>query len=321
MRAMLCLLAPPDATADPFPTLYCPLEPPAAWPELLAAAQALLVTDPQPGARAGLAATPLLATWAALVARPGQVHPVPPEAQAAALAPVPLAGLPGLSLPLQRELHALRLFTLGDLAAVPSPLVAAVLGRTVLTVQALARGTDPRLVPLALPDPLAAAPLPVVRRVVAPDLRASPTLAMLEEALAALSAGLAAALAILGRAAAGLRLTVGYRDLAPVARSVGCPQPCATPAALHQAAAPLLAPLLRARRRSPHWLALAVTAVTDPVAQPPLPLPDATVRLQAAITTIHDRFGPHVLQCGLAAPPVPPPRAARPHVLHPSAHA
>jgi hypothetical protein len=163
--------------------------------------------------------------------------------------------------------------------------------------------------------------LPVVRRVVAPDPRASPTLEMLEEALRALSAGLAAALAILGRAAAGLRLTVGYRDLAPVARSVGCPQPCATPAALHQAAAPLLAPLLRARRRSPHWLALAVTAATDPVAQPPLPLPDTTVRLQAAITTIHERFGPHVLQCGLAAPPVPAPRAAHPHVLHPSAHA
>jgi hypothetical protein len=106
-----------------------------------------------------------------------------------------------------------------------------------------------------------------------------------------------------------------------VARSVRCLQPCATPAALHAAVAPLLGPLLRTRRRTPQWLALAVTALTDPVAQPLLPLPDATVRLQAAITTIHDRFGSHVLQCGLAAPPVPPPRAARPHVLHPSAHA
>jgi nucleotidyltransferase/DNA polymerase involved in DNA repair len=268
--------------------------------------------------RAGLAATPLLATWAAAVARSGQVQPVPPEAQAAALVPVPLAGLPGLSLPLQRELHALRLFTLGDLAAIPAPLLAAVFGRTVLAVQALARGTDPRLVPLALPDPLAASPLPVVRRVVAPDPRASPTLALLEEALAALSAGLAAALAILGRAAAGLRLTVGYRDLAPVARPVGCARPCASPAALHAAVAPLLAPLLRARRRTPHWLALAVTAITAPVAQPPLPLPDARVRLQAAITTIHERFGPHALQCGLAAPPGPPLPAARPHVLHAS---
>jgi nucleotidyltransferase/DNA polymerase involved in DNA repair len=268
--------------------------------------------------RAGLAATPLLATWAATVARPGQVHPVPPEAQATALAPVPLAGLPGLSLPLQRELHALRLFTLGDLAAIPAPLLAAVFGRTVLAVQALARGIDPRLVPLTLPDPLAASPLPVVRRVVAPDPRSAPTRAMVEDALTALSAGLAAALAILDRAAAGLRLTVGYRDLAPVARAVGCPQPCATPAALHGAVAPLLAPLLRARRRSPHWLALAVTAVTAPVAQPPLPLPATQVRLQAAITTIHARFGPHVLQCGLPGPPGLPLPAARPHVLHPS---
>ena len=225
MRATLCLLA-PAATANSAPTLYCPLDPAADWPDLWAAAQMLLGTYPQAGGRAGLAATPLLATWAARAARPGQVHPVPPEAQAAALAPVPLAGLPGLSLPLQRELRVLRLCTLGELAAIPPPLVAAVFGRTVLAVQALARGTDPRLVPLALPDPLAAAPLPVVRRVVAPDPRRPPTLAMLEEALTALCAGLAAALAILGRAAAGLRLTVGYRDLAPVARTVGCPQPC-----------------------------------------------------------------------------------------------
>jgi hypothetical protein len=200
-------------------------------------------------------------------------------------------------------------------------LVAAVLGRSVLAVQALARGTDPLLVPLVLPDPLAASPLPVVRRVVATDPRSAPTLAMLEEALTALSAGLAAALAILGRAAVGLRLTVGYRDLAPVARPVRCSQPCVSPAALHQAAAPLLAPLLRARRRTPQWLAFAVTTVTDAVAQPPLPLPDATVQLQAAITTIHARFGPHVLQCGLPEPPVSALPAARAHVLRPSPHA
>jgi hypothetical protein len=320
MCATLCLLA-PTATANCAPTLYCPLDPAADWPDLLATAQALLETYPQVGECAGLAVTPLLATWAARAARPGQVHPVPPEGQAAALASVPLAGLPGLSLPLQRELGVLRVFTLGDLATIPPALVAAVFGRTVLAVQALAQGTDPRLVPLALPDPLATSPLPVVRRSVTPDPHQPPTLAALEEALSAVSAGLAAALTILGRAAAGLRLTVGYRDLAPVARSVRCLQPCATPAALHAAVAPLLGPLLRTRRRTPQWLALAVTALTDPVAQPLLPLPDATVRLQAAITTIHARFGSHVLQCGLAAPPVPPPRAARPHVLHPSAHA
>jgi DNA polymerase-4 len=319
MRATLCLLA-PAGRGDLAPTLYCPLEQPT-WAELLETAHALLGAAPAVGARAGLASTPLLATWAAQVAAPGQVHPVPPPEQAMALAPVPLVGLPGLSLPLQRELRALRLFTLGDLAAIPQSLVAAVLGHTLVAVQALACGTDPRLVPLALPDPLAASPLPVVRQVVAPDPRQPPTLAALQEALTMLSAGLAAALAILGRAAAGLRLTLGYRDLAPLARPVRCLQPCASPAALHQAATPLLAPLLRARRRSPQWLALAVTAATDVVAQPPLPLPEARVRLQAAITTIHARFGPHVLQCGLPGPPVLTSPARRAHELRPSPHA
>src|SRR5689334_6390264 len=120
MRATLYLLA-PVGRGDLAPTLYCPLEQPT-WADLVETAHALVRTAPGVGTRAGLAATPLLATWAAHVAAPGQAHPVPPEDQAAALVSVPLAGLPGLSLPLQRELRALRLFTFGDLAAIPPPL-------------------------------------------------------------------------------------------------------------------------------------------------------------------------------------------------------
>jgi nucleotidyltransferase/DNA polymerase involved in DNA repair len=266
---------------------------------------------------AGLAITPLLAAWAAHGASASQLLEVPPDppGQAATLAPIGLPSLPGLAPTLQRELHALRIFTLGDLAALPTALLMAVFGKELGSLQALARGADPRWVPVALMDPcLSAGPaLAMVRRALPADPRRPLTPVILAEELAALTAGLAAALAISGRAATRLTLTLGYSAGALLTRAVSGTAPATTPAALYAIVVPMLAALLRARRRHPAWLELAVTRVIEPVHQPALPLPsvepDPAVRLATAIATIHQRFGPHVLHHGLPAPR---------HGLHPS---
>jgi hypothetical protein len=121
--------------------------------------------------------------------------------------------------------------------------------------------------------------------------------------VAALTAGLAAALAITGRGATHLRLTLGYPASTALARPVRAAAPSATPAALQAAVRPALDSSLRARRRQPAWLQLEVQHATDPVHQPALPLPgavpDPAAGLAGAITIIHRRFGVHVLSQGL----------------------
>jgi hypothetical protein len=61
------------------------------------------------------------------------------------LAPLSLTLLPGLSPPLCRDLHALRVLTLGDLAALPPALLIRVFGLPARQWQRLARGARPWL--------------------------------------------------------------------------------------------------------------------------------------------------------------------------------
>jgi hypothetical protein len=315
MRACLWF-CPPSPLGRWDDALTCDLGEQDSWLQALAGAARLRAAHSQPAARTGLARTPLLAAWAAHGTAPGQLLGVPADssAQAAALARVPLAGLPGLPLALQRELRILRVFTLGDLAALPPTLLTAVFGPALLPFQALARGADPRWVSLAVADPrLGGHPaLATVRRTLPTASRPPLTPAVLTEELAALTAGLAAALVITGRAATRLTLTLGYPASTPWTRPIRCAAPTATPAALQAAVRPVLDRGLRALRRQPAWLQLEVQHATDPVHQPALPLPtavpDSAADLASAITTIHRRFGVHVLSQGL------PPR----HDLRPS---
>ena len=136
---------------EPSGDLYADLGDAAAdaWDETVATAQALLAAARaaaptlDPGG-AGLAPGRFAAACAARLARPGTLRAIAPDRAAAALAPLPVAWLPGLSAPRLRDLRDLRLFTLGDLAALPAPLVVAVFGAAFAPLQALAAGRDPR---------------------------------------------------------------------------------------------------------------------------------------------------------------------------------
>src|SRR3954451_20987653 len=161
MRAVLCLqlapvapragrtaaapARPPDALAVA-EVLYQALADGSRWAGQVQAARAELAQLPaalRSQTAAGLATTQFAAGCAAALAHPGALQVIPPGQEAATLAPLPLTLLPGLAAPLQRELQALRVLTLGDLATLPPVLLTGVFGSRARQWQRLARGEDP----------------------------------------------------------------------------------------------------------------------------------------------------------------------------------
>ncbi len=324
MRAILCLCLPETArsgrrapwsapeladaglgavpwTVDPATGLYCVLPDAATWDTLVSAARALLARLAGSQAGAGLAQARFPAACAARLAAPGALLVIAPGQEAPTLAPLPVALLPGLPAALHREFQALRVLTLGDLAALPTTVLAAVFGAAGLQWQALARGLDSRPVECS-PSDAAGAAL-TVRLALPPALRR-----VLEPAdLAPLTAGLAAGLAAIGRAASILAATVGFVDGTEATRTARLSPAAPAADGLQGAAWPLVAGLLRARRRRPAWLALAAPHTILAAIQPPLPLPppptERAARLIEAIASIQQRFGPHAI--GYGRPPTP----------------
>jgi DNA polymerase-4 len=275
---------------------------------------------------AGLARGRFAAACAASLATPGALHILPPGTEATALTPLPVTHLPDVSPQLLREFQQLRLFTLGDLAACPAPLLRAVFGPAVLRLQALARGDEPAA---GIDSALNAQALTATRSLPAGATPAA-TLIVLE----ALAGDVVATLAAACRAATALTLTVGFAIGPPLHKMTRLPAPATDAPAIQRAVTPLLAALLRARRSRPAWIELAVTRSCAAVYQPSLPMPpsDPALRLQAVLADLHARFGPDVIQLGATrVPPSPLPRAARgdhavapalqvAHALYPSAH-
>jgi DNA polymerase-4 len=274
----------------------------------------------------GLARSRFAAACAATLAAPGTLHILAPGTEAVALAPLPVTQLPDVSLQLLREFQQLRLFTLGDLAACPAPLLRAVFGPGVLRLQALARGDDP-----GGPDPFRPMPALTATRSVPPGATPADTTTL----IAALAGDLAATLAAAGRTATGLTLSVAFVAGPPLHKAIRLPAPVTDAPALQAAVIPLLAALLRARRSRPTALHLAVTRSCDAVYQPPLPAPPATDparRVQAVLADLQARFGLDVIQLGATRVPPSPllhvvdehhrraPAQQVTHVLHPSAH-
>ncbi len=151
-----CSALTPRVEPAPSGILYCDLSSNDRWSAAHAAAQALLrdlkATACVPeGMRAGLAPGRFPAFCAAALAAPGTLQVLTPDTAQAALAPLPLSLLPGLAPACLRTLHELRIFTLGELAAIPGPILRAVCGAEMPALAALARGEDPSPVARALP--------------------------------------------------------------------------------------------------------------------------------------------------------------------------
>jgi hypothetical protein len=354
MRAILCLrpAARPSPAAPAVPRLparlpagfsalaqvecapdgpiYGTFQPAPSWDTAVAQAHACIAALQSAGVQcggAGLAAGRFAAACAATLAPPGTLHLLPPGTEAAALAPLPITHLPDVSPQLLREFQQLRLFTLGDLAACPAPLLHAVFGPAVLRLQALARGEHPAVGT----GPALTGPELIATRSVPPGATPADTTTL----IAALAGDLAVALGAAGRAATTLTLTVAFAAGPPLHKTTCLPALATDAPAIQTAVAPLLAALLRARRRRPAWIALAATRACDVVYQPPLPAPPATdpaLRVQAVLADLHARFGPDIIQLGATrVPPSPLSHAVKheatgtpmlqvAHALHPSAH-
>jgi len=291
-----CLACTPWVERDPIGGLYCDLSA-ATWTVAQDRATALL-RDLAPAAppaafQAGLAAGRFPAHWAATQATPGTLRLLPPETAGAALAPLPLTLLPGLTPVQLRLLHELRIFTLGDLAALPTPLLRAIGGVALPALQTLARGDDAQPVQRAR---LAAPAPPTAHTPVGHPSDASALLRLLDT----LAADLAATLATRMQAAGALTLTVGFAGTGELSHTVRLPHPTTAAAGLQTAAAPRLGQLLRAHRRRPAWQRLTASRCCAAAEQPDLLAPPApTDPLETVVVAIRQRFGVQSIHVGV----------------------
>jgi DNA polymerase-4 len=222
------------------------------------------------GSRAGLARHPLAALGAATLAPPGTLHLLPPGGESAGLAPLPLAGLPGLPASRRRLLHTLRIETLGDLAGLPPAVLARDGGPDLLALQALARGENRASCAPHLPDGgatfVGSSRFWAWAAVPAPPAPLTPVVALI--ALGRAAETLATRLIADGQAAVALTLTVGFVDGPSATQHVPLTLPSDDGGALLRAATPALARLLRAHRRRPAWVQLAVPRWRGAIVQP-----------------------------------------------------
>ena len=93
-------------------------------------------------ASAGVAPNKFVAKIAADHRKPDGLHVVPPERVLSFLTPLPVWRLPGVGQVMAEKLAAMALHTVGELRAVPTPLLVHKFGRWGLRLAELARGID-----------------------------------------------------------------------------------------------------------------------------------------------------------------------------------
>ncbi len=93
-------------------------------------------------ASAGVAPNKFVAKIASDHRKPDGLHVVPPERVLSFLTPLPVARLPGVGQVMAEKLAAMALHTVGELRAVPTPLLVHKFGRWGLRLAELARGID-----------------------------------------------------------------------------------------------------------------------------------------------------------------------------------
>jgi DNA polymerase IV len=236
----------------------------------------------------GIARTKFLAKVASAVAKPDGLLPVAPERELAFLHPLPVERIWGVGPATAARLHDRGVVTVGDLARIPEPTLAVMLGRAAARhLHALANNRDPRRV------------LPRRRRRSIGSQhalgRTRRSAAQLDTELVALVDRVTRRLRAARRVGRTVVLRLRFDDFSRATRSQTLPHATARTHAVLAAARGLLAaaqPLIE--RRGLTLIGIAIANLEDDLPlQLGLPLDDdGSELLDVALDEIRDRFGP-----------------------------
>jgi DNA polymerase-4 len=239
----------------------------------------------------GIARTKFLAKVASAVAKPDGLLLVPPEHELAFLHPLPVERIWGIGPATARRLHHRGIATVADLARVPEPALAAMLGRAAgRHLHALANNRDPR---------------PVRQRQRRRSIGSQHALGRSRRSPAEIDTDL---VAIVDRVTRRLRaarrvgrtvvLQLRFNDFSRATRSYTLPHPTSQTNTVLAAARSLLAiaqPLIERRGLTLIGVTIANLSNDLPL-QLCLPLdPDNGALLDAALDDIRNRYGPNAI--------------------------
>jgi DNA polymerase-4 len=242
----------------------------------------------------GVGANKLVARVATKEAKPGRQVVVPEGGERGYLAPWPVGVLPGAGNRVAARLDRLNVQRVGEVAAMPAPLLAALFGKVGRVLHAQAHGIDPRPVRPDKPQ-----------RSVSRSNSFDPPAAdrdFLHAMLAYLLERAASWVRFHGLAAGGLGLTIRYGDYAQGAGRVRFREPTADDGRLREAARERFERLYR-RRLPLRFLGVELTPLTAPDRQPllfPDPRAERDRRLAECKDAIRRRFGFTSLLSGTA---------------------
>lgn len=200
----------------------------------------------------GVARTKHLAKVASQVAKPDGLVVVEPGREADFLHPLPVELMWGVGPATRARLAATGIHTIGDLAAMPSPLIESLLGRAAGSkLGSLAANRDPRRVETARRESSVGAQSALGR--------AAPTPELLRSTLGYLADRVAGRLRAAGRAGRTVTVRVRFTGLRSVTRSATLALPVATTLTLTEVAADLAAAALSDNPRDTEITLLGVS--------------------------------------------------------------
>jgi DNA polymerase-4 len=216
----------------------------------------------------GVACTKHLAKIASQVAKPDGLVVVPPGQERAFLDPLPVELMWGVGPVTRARLAATGIYTIGNLAAVPTPILRGLLGQANgAKLGSLAANADPRRIETGRRASSVGAQSALGREMATPGV--------LRSVLGYLADRIAGRLRAAGRAGQTVTVRVRFRDLRAVTRSVTLPVAMATTLTLTELAVELATTALadHPEEREISLLAISVSKLVDqPALQLELPL-------------------------------------------------
>ncbi len=242
----------------------------------------------------GIASTRIVAKVASDYGKPDGLVEVPPGEEAAFLAPLPVADLPGIGSKTQPLLHRLGIRSIGDLAATGEATLSAHFGSagTIMYRHALGIGSD-RINPPRTAKSMSR------ETTFASDVSAS---RVLRAALAYLTERVGRSLRQHGLQAQTVGLKLRYADFSTVSRQQTLLRPSSRDRDLWQAAEKLLQAELRQQRGPVRLIGVRTAGLAATATQ--LDMLDLNrekeARLEGAVDTIREKFGFDSVQTGLS---------------------
>ncbi len=244
----------------------------------------------------GLAGNKLVAKVASSRAKPAGLLEVPNGQEAAFLAPLPIAVLPGVGPHTAARLAELRITTCGELASAPAGLLERFLGPHALALQRWARGEDRSpVIPCARPV------RSISRAVTFPRDSRDPS--FLRATLCLLAEEVGSILRQKGLGSCCIAVQVRWANLSTQSRQRTLPHPIASDAALLRIARNLLDELLDRSRQRVRLLGIQVSQLSPQGMQLPL-LPgdrcgeQRALWLSCCLDRIRSRYGSRSIQRG-----------------------